>query len=408
MVPCILSCNVGSSSIKVAWFDQGTTSERGMARLDWLDPDGPTWVARLGDRGISWPVGAEPVAGRVERALGILADGLQDVGVSITGVGHRVVHGGPKFTNAVEVTPEVRGDLQALNDWAPLHNPPALAGIAACEAVFPLARQFAVFDTAFHATLPDSARTYSIPWEWTEKHHLRRYGFHGLSHYWSSLASREVVPDCQWHRLVVLHLGAGCSATAVERGHSVYTTMGMTPLEGFPMATRSGDVDPGLLFTAGRMLGKSLDELEKILWKESGWQAVSGISGDMRAVLQAEAAGNDRARLAVELFVRHARRTVAALAAELGGLGCLVFTGGIGENSAEIRRRVIDGLCHMGLRLDARANAAVLPGGDVPKPLVISTAESSAAILVVGAREDWVIARETACLMWKGDCQSGG
>ena len=408
MVPCILSCNVGSSSIKVAWFDQGTTSERGMARLDWLDPAGPSWVARLGDRGITWPVGAEPVAGRVDRALGILAEGLADVGVAINGVGHRVVHGGPRFTHTVEVTEAVRVELESLKDWAPLHNPPALEGIAACERAFPTARQFATFDTAFHATLPDHARTYAIPWDWTEKHHLRRYGFHGLSHYWSSLAAREAAPQAQWRKLVVLHLGAGCSATAVEGGKSVYTTMGMTPLEGFPMATRSGDLDPGLVFMAGRMLGKGLPELEKALWKESGWQAVSGVSGDLRAVLQAEAQGNERARLAVDLLVRHTRRTVAALAAELGGLGCLVFTGGIGENSGEIRKRVVDGLGYLGLRLDAQANGALLPGGDVPKPLVISTPESSSLILVVGAREDWVLARETACLMWKEDCHSGG
>ena len=401
MVPCILSCNVGSSSIKVAWFDHGTTSERGMARLDWLDPLGPVWMARLGDRAISWPVGAEPAEGRTGRALEILADGLEDICVAVAGVGHRVVHGGPHFNHPVEVTAAIRAELQGLCDWAPLHNPVSLEGIDACEKVFPTARQFAVFDTSFHGTLPDHARTYAIPWEWTEKYHLRRYGFHGLSHYWASLAVRGVVNELQRERLVVLHLGAGCSATAILKGHSVYTTMGMTPLEGLPMATRSGDIDPGLVFTAERILGKTPAEIEKALWKHSGWQAVSGISGDMREVLRAEAAGNDRARLAAERLVRHARRTVAALTTELGGLGSLVFTGGIGENSAEIRKRIIDGLAHMGLKLDDRLNSEHLPGGDIPRPLVISQTDSSAPILVVGAREDWVIAKETACLMWK-------
>ncbi|MCY2939438.1 MAG: acetate/propionate family kinase [Planctomycetota bacterium] len=399
MTPCILACNVGSTSLKVAWFDQHTLTERGMARLDWLDANGPSWYTKLGGHAIHWPVGSEPVQNRIARTVRILAEGLDDIGVAIAGVGHRVVHGGPHFSGPVIITPEVRTELDSLSNWAPLHNPPALEGIDACSLAFPNARQVAVFDTAFHATLPEAARTYAIPWDWTHQHHLRRYGFHGLSHSWASMAVRAAVAEEHWDRLVVLHLGAGCSATAIRHGRSVFTTMGLTPLEGFPMASRCGDIDPGLVFTAGRLLGKTPDELEKALWKESGWQAVSGVSADLRQVLQAEAEGNPRAHLAVEMLVRHARRTVAALATELGGLGCLAFTGGIGENSPPIRQRIIEGLAHMGLKLHETANQQNLSPEPIPKPLVISTGHSSAPILVVGAREDWVIARETAPLI---------
>jgi len=305
---------------------------------------------------------------------------------SAAAVGHRVVHGGATFRGPVLITPAVRRDLAALVEVDPLHTPAALAGIDAVAAAAPELPQVAAFDTSFHATLPEAAALYPLPWDWIERHGLRRYGFHGLS---VSYASRRVaellgaVPA----RLLVCHLGSGCSLTAVADGRSVDTSMGFTPLEGVMMATRSGSVDPGLLFYLQRRHRLGLAELEDGLQHRSGLGGVSGAGPDLRQVLAA-AAGSRRAALAYDLFVHSLVRTAGAMIAVLGGLDALVLTGGIGEHSARLRADLLARLGYAGVRLDPAANQAA--AGDRE----ISLAGAAVRAFTIAAREDLAVLRD--------------
>jgi acetate kinase len=305
---------------------------------------------------------------------------------SAQAVGHRVVHGGPGFRGPVLITPAVRQALGDLVEIDPLHTPAALAGIDAVSAAAPRLPQVAAFDTAFHATLPQAAACYPVPWEWTERFGLRRYGFHGLS---VSHATRRVAEllGAPPGRLLVCHLGSGCSLTAVAGGSSVDTSMGMTPLEGVMMATRSGSVDPGLLLHLQRRCGVGLDELEDGLQHRSGLAGVSGGGADLRQVLAAAAAGSQRAALAYDLFVHSLVRTAGAMIAVLGGLDALVLTGGIGEHSAKLRADFLARLAWAGARLDPAANQAA--AGDQE----ISPAGAAVRIFTIAAREDLAVLR---------------
>ena len=297
-------------------------------------------------------------------------------------VGHRIVHGGERYRDAVVVDDRVEADLQALNELAPLHQPKSLRALDAARAAFPDAPHVACFDTAFHATLPDAAATYALPRAWRERWPLRRFGFHGLSHAYASRRARDLTGA---ERVIVCHLGAGASLCAVQGGRSVDTTMGFTPLEGLVMATRSGSVDPGLvLWLADRM---PLDELAGALEYDSGLAGLSG-TADMRAVLEAAAAGEARARVALDVYVHRLRAAIAAMAAAMDGVDALVFTGGVGERAARIRAEALRGLSFLGARLDARANDTAQPDADVAAP------DSPVRILVVAAREDLEIARQ--------------
>jgi len=283
-------------------------------------------------------------------------------------LGHRVVHGGGVFRDTVLIDEEAHRQLEALVQLDPLHMRAALCGIDAARAAFPSAPQFAAFDTAFHRTMSEAAAGYGLPAEWTSKWSLRRYGFHGLSVAWSIdwvRRHRGRLPG----RVVVAHLGSGCSVTAVRNGESVDTTMGFTPLEGLMMGTRSGSVDPGLLLHLQSRCGVSLLELEDALTNKSGLLGVSGVSGDMRKVIAAADSGNESAALAYERFIVHARRGVGAMAGMLGGVDLLIFTGGIGEHEARVRRDV---------------SAAL---------------GSSVDVLTVRAREDVVVLREVLRLL---------
>jgi acetate kinase len=312
-------------------------------------------------------------------------------------IGHRVVHGGDRFRDSVVVDAAVRaklGDLVALDD---LHMKPALAGIDAAGAAFPRVPQVAAFDTAFHATLPPAAATYALPRAWTERWKLRRYGFHGLSVDWSVERLRALagtVPP----RLVVCHLGSGCSMTAVTAGRSVDTTMGYTPLEGLVMGTRAGSVDPGLILHLLTVQGVDAAEIGDGLSILSGLLGVSGISGDLREVLAAADAGDPHARLAYEIFVQSLRRGLGAMAGVLAGkLDAVVFTGGIGENSARVRR-------------DA---AAAIPGLTLiecktPEDAQVSIDGSSVQVWVIHAREDLVVLREILRHLTDGGGHDGG
>jgi acetate kinase len=306
---------------------------------------------------------------------------------SVDAVGHRLVHGGADFRGPVRITPAVRQALAALVEIDPLHIPAALAGIDAVTAAAPGLPQAAAFDTSFHTTLPEAAALYPVPWEWTERYGLRRYGFHGLS---VSNATRRVtellgaVPG----RLLVCHLGSGCSLTAVAGGRSVDTSMGMTPLEGVMMATRSGSVDPGLLLHLQRHCGVGLDEIEDGLQHGSGLAGVSGAGADLRQVLAAAGGGSRRAVLAYDLFVHSLVRTAGAMIAVLGGLDALVLTGGIGEHSAKLRADFLTRLAFAGVRLDPAANQAA--AGDQE----ISPAGTPVRAFTIAAREDLAVLRD--------------
>jgi len=306
---------------------------------------------------------------------------------SVAAAGHRVVHGGARFRGPVRITSAVRQELASLVEVDPLHAPAALAGIDAVTAAAPELPQMAAFDTSFHAGLPEAAALYPLPWEWTERYGLRRYGFHGLSVSYASRRVAELLGTAPG-RLLVCHLGSGCSLTAVADGRSMDTSMGMTPLEGVMMATRSGSVDPGLLLHLQRCHRVGLDELEDGLQHRSGLGGVSGAGPDLRQVLAAAAGGSRRAALAYDLFVHSLVRTAGAMIAVLGGLDALVLTGGIGEHSAKLRGDFLGRLAYAGLTLDAAANQAA--AGDQE----ISPAGAAVRAFTITAREDLAVLRE--------------
>jgi acetate kinase len=284
-------------------------------------------------------------------------------GAPVDAAGHRVVHGGPDFTGPVIVDPAVEERLERLADLAPLHGPPALAAIRALDGLRPGLPTVACFDTAFHATMPAAASTYAVPAAWSERWPLRRYGFHGLSHAYASRCAAELLdrPAAEL-RLVTAHLGAGASLAAVEGGRSVDTTMGFTPLEGLAMATRSGSVDPGLLLWVQRHGGIGAEEMERALDREAGLLALSGRSGDMREVIAGLDEGDERCRLAFDVYVHRLVAGVAAMAASMGGIDALVFTGGVGENSPRIREATASRLAFLAptvLAVEAREDIEI-------------------------------------------------
>jgi acetate kinase len=315
--------------------------------------------------------------------------GLPGIGA----VGHRVVHGGHRFTAATPIDDEVVAGIGALTDLAPLHQPGALAGIAATRSALPGVPEVACFDTAFHATLPAAAAAYALPATWTRRFGLRRFGFHGLSHsYAAGRAAHMIGNDALRQRVVTCHLGAGASLAAVLDGRCVDTTMGFTPLEGLVMATRSGNVDPGLILWLLRHGGLSVEEMSDGLEHSAGLAGLAdlpGGSGDMRDVRLAAARGSPGARLALEVYAHRLRAQIAAMAAALGGLDTLVFTGGIGEHQAETRAEAADGLGFLGVAVDVDRNAAARPDCDISAP------GAAVHTLVIAAREDIEIARQT-------------
>ena len=297
---------------------------------------------------------------------------------AVTAVVHRIVHGGQRFREPILIDDGVRDQLEALGDLAPLHNAEQVRVIDEARRLLPDVPHVAVFDTAFHATIPEVAATYAVPRRWVEEWGIRRYGFHGLSVQWAS--ERVAVP-----RLVVCHLGAGCSVTAVEDGKSVETTMGFSPLEGVPMATRSGSIDPAIplyLIRTGRL---SLDDVERALEEDSG---LLGISGSSSRVEELEGSADPEARFALDVFAYQVATAVGSLVVALGGLDSLVFTGGVGENSAGVRSAVGEKLAFLGVDIDDRLNAAVVPDAE------IGTGQVS--VHVICSREDLVAAREAS------------
>ena len=322
-------------------------------------------------------------------AIAAAIDGLG----AVDAVGHRIVHGGTEFTDAVRIDARVRSRLEALTDLAPLHQPKALTALDAVSACLPDVPSVAAFDTAFHASLPAEAATYAIPREWRSRWPLRRFGFHGLSHAYASRRAASLLGrPCEELRIVTCHLGAGASLAAVMGGRSVDTTMGFTPLDGLVMATRSGSIDPGLVLWLQEHVGTPPAELASTLERRSGLLGLAG-SDDLRAVLAAEAAGDPDAALAVSVYLHRLSAAVASMAAAMDGLDVLVFTGGVGENAPEIRQRTGDRLGFLGVAIDAERNA----GGDPDRE--IGAVGAAVSVLVVEAREDVEIARQVRALL---------
>jgi acetate kinase len=326
-----------------------------------------------------------PIDGLGDGDLGRVLDKLGD----FDAVGHRIVHGGERYREPVVVEGEVRAELEALSDLAPLHQPQSLAGLDAVSGLAPGVPAVACFDTAFHATLAPAAATYAVPAEWRDRLHVRRYGFHGLSHAYAARRASAAVGDAG--RIVTCHLGAGASLAAVHGGRCVDTTMGFTPLEGLVMATRSGTVDPGAVLWLVTRRGLDPGAVAHALEHESGLLALAG-TADMAAVVDACRRGEAGAKLALDVYLHRLRAAIAAMVASLGGLDAVVFTGGVGENAPTVRAAAASGLGFLGVALDARRNEKAI--GRAARPEVdITAAGSSVRALVVAAREDLEIAR---------------
>jgi acetate kinase len=386
----VLVLNCGSSSLKFAVIDPDTSVEHvsGIAqRLG--SPEASLDVKRNGAKS------TRPIPGALhDEALHGVVDALRELGLAdgLLAVGHRVVHGGSKFAGSMAITPEVVAKMEECIPLGPLHNPPNLVGIRIAQSLFPDLLQVGVFDTAFHQTMPPVAYTYPVPFEWLEKHSVRRYGFHGTSHrFVAREALRLAGLSADDHAIVTAHLGNGCSAAAIRNGKSVDTTMGLTPLEGLMMGTRCGSIDPAIIGHVADATGKSAKEVLDALNKKSGLLGVSGLSNDMRTVEEAASNGNERAKLALDIFCYVLAKTIAALVVPLGRLDALVFTGGIGENSTTVREMTIARLGFLGLALDPAANAS--HGRAQRGRITIGTKPQA---LVVPTNEELMIAEDSA------------
>lgn len=371
--------NSGSSSIKYQLID-GATEQVVLSGL----------LERIGQRGAD---GTPGDASDHDEGMRIVLDRLGAESTTIGAVGHRVVHGGELFTAPVVIDERVEQGIQSVSALAPLHNPANLAGIRAARAALPGVPHVAVFDTAFHQSMPPSAYTYAIDRVVAEERGVRRFGFHGTSHQFVARRAAALLGrPLQSLKLIVLHLGNGSSAAAIDAGRSIDTSMGLTPLEGLVMGTRSGDVDPGALLHLLRG-GLSVDELDRVLNSRSGLLGLAG-SADMRDVTAAAVAGDEHAALALDVWAHRIRHYVGAYLAQLGGLDALVFTAGIGENAADLRARALDGLGHLGLALDEGRNTST-----AREARFISPEGAPIAVLVVPTNEELAIAQAAAQLV---------
>jgi acetate kinase len=403
----ILIINAGSSSVKYKLFDMRDESVLAEGIVDRVGMEDSSLSHK--------PTGGEAIetdshVPDYNTAMKLITNALiqPEYGViksisEISAVGHRVVHGGERITDSVLINSEVKNTIRECFDLAPLHNPPNMMGIEACEHIMPDVPQVAVFDTAFHRTIPQKAYLYAVPYRLYQRYSIRRYGFHGTSHrYVANRAS--LILDQPLHKLkmITCHLGNGCSVTAVEYGKSVDTSMGFTPLEGLIMGTRSGDIDPALVFYLIDRIGLSASEVNNMLNKESGLLGLSGISRDMRDIEKAASQGNERAIITLKCFSYRIRKYIGAYAASMNGLDALIFTAGIGENSSRIRAMVCEDMDFLGLKLDQQLNSKAK--GEA----IISHDKSNAKILVIPTDEELVIARDTRKLsktkrFWEGE-----
>ncbi|WP_067515371.1 acetate kinase [Endozoicomonas ascidiicola] len=389
----VLVINCGSSSLKFAVINPKTEEESISGIAERLVGNEAFITCKINGEKQTQQLGAAGHEGAIEALVGVLRDNnLMD---SIEAVGHRVVHGGEKFTASTLITDEVLQGIEDCSHLAPLHNPAHILGIKACMKYFPGLPQSAVFDTAFHQTMPAESYLYAVPYSLYKEHGLRRYGMHGTSYrYVSKTAADMLGLDYDNSAILVAHLGNGASACAIKNGKSVDTTMGLTPLEGLVMGTRSGDIDPNVFSFLNKQLGYSLDEITDILNKKSGLLGLSEMDNDCRVIEDAAAEGNERAQLTLDVFCNVLAKKLAGFAAEMGRIDALVFTGGIGENSSTIRKNVLNRLSIFGFDVDEKTNDETFRG----KSGVI-TKEGATVAMVVATNEELMIARDTETLI---------
>jgi len=394
----ILVVNCGSSSIKYSLFrmrDSQPAEVLASGLVERIGDAASRLVPTVAGQAEKRPVEAHSHADAFALMVRELTAGPRAVVASlgdIDAVGHRVVHGAERFRESVRITDETIHAIEANVDLAPLHNPPNLVGIRAAMAAMPDVPHVAVFDTAFHQTLSPSAFLYAIPYDLYTDHRVRRYGFHGTSHRFVTLAAARLLDRSpETVNLITCHLGNGCSVTAVRDGQSIDTSMGLTPLEGLVMGTRCGDVDPALVFHLQRALGMDVAAIDALLNRKSGLLGISGVSNDMREVTRNAKEGNERAALAIEIFCYRLKKYIGAYTAVLGRVDALVFTGGIGENAAHVRAQTCQGLEPMGYQLDVDKNGSGERG-----PRDLATAASPRHIFVIPTDEEAMIAQDAA------------
>jgi acetate kinase len=403
----ILVLNSGSGTQKACLYEIGPSLPDHPPDCQWqgrVEFDGDTAVISVESSHRASRQEAVPGASReqvLRRLLGTLTDERSRVLASLSeidAVGHRVVHGGPYFEEPVRITTEVRAAIAGVSELAPLHTAAALEGMHLVDRILAGVPQVAVFDTGFHRRIPSEAAIYPGPYDWATSG-IRRYGFHGINHqYCARRAAQLLSRDLSSLRLVTCHLGNGCSLAAIRGGRSIDTTMGFTPLDGLMMGTRSGSVDPGILIYLMRQHRLDGDQLDQMLNQKSGLLGISGFSNDMRKILVAMGQGHERAHLAFDIFIHRLRTAIGGMAAVLGGIDSLVFTAGIGENSAAVRTAACSTLGFLGIRLDSELNARPTLDADISHP------DSPVRVLVIQAEEDWVIATEC----WKLVCANTG
>ena len=391
----ILVINAGSSSLKYQLLNPETQQVLAKGLCERIGIDGkftykPEGKQAVKEADVAMPTHSEAIKAVLD-ALVDPANGVIGSMKEIDAVGHRVVHGGEKFARSVLITGEVMAAIEECNPLAPLHNPANIIGIKACQALMPDTPMVAVFDTAFHQTMPPAAYMYALPYEYYEKDKVRRYGFHGTSHkYVTQRASAMLGKPIEKLKLISCHLGNGSSIAAVGGGKSVDTSMGFTPLAGLPMGTRCGDIDAGILQYLMNKYGMDIDKMLSVLNKKSGVEGLSCVSSDFRDLEAAAAKGDQKAELAQKKFAYEVRKYVGSYAAAMGGVDAVIFTAGVGENDKAIRAMVCQGLDFMGLKLDDAAN-------DVRgKEAVISAADSKVKVLLIPTNEELMIAIDTA------------
>ena len=393
----VLVINCGSSSLKFQLINSESEAVLAKGLCERIGIDGRlTYQPAGGEKNVS-----EKAMPTHTEAIQFVIDALTDADTGVVksldeigAVGHRVVHGGEKFAKSVVVTPEVKAAIAECNDLAPLHNPANLIGIEACESLMPSTPQVVVFDTAFHQTMPEKAYMYGLPYEYYEKYKVRRYGFHRTSHSFVSKRVAEIVgKPYNATKTIVCHLGNGASISAVLNGESVDTSMGLTPLEGLVMGTRSGDIDPAIMEFVAKKENLDIAGIMNVLNKKSGVEGISGVSSDFRDLEEAADNGNARAALAIDVFAYRVAKYVGAYTAAMNGVDNIVFTAGIGENAGLVRTKVCSYLGYLGITIDEEAN------GKRGEEIVISTPDSKVKVLVVPTNEELAIARETVALV---------
>lgn len=393
----ILVINCGSSSLKYQLIDSETEKALAVGICERIGIDGRLVHTPAGREKVVLEVALPDHEAAVTEVLAALTN--QEYGVigslkEIDAVGHRVVHGGERFTKSVVIDDDVIRAIEECNDLAPLHNPANLIGIRACQKIMPGVPMAAVFDTAFHQTMPKKAYTYALPFEYYDKYKIRRYGFHGTSHSFVSRRAAEIAGlDYNNSKIIVCHLGNGASVSAVLNGQSVDTSMGLTPLEGLIMGTRSGDIDPAIIEFIAKKEDKSLDDIMTLLNKKSGVFGMSGVSSDFRDLEAAANSGNQHAKDATEVFVYKTAKYVGSYVAAMNGVDAIVFTAGLGENDKVIRQSICNYLGYLGITIDPEKNN--IRG----KEAVVTTDDSRVKVLVVPTNEELAIARDTVALI---------